>query len=95
MAITGNTVRLTVTFTDWDNLPVDPTGITLKVYDAERRQVGATVSVTVADKVSPGVYRVDYTIPEGSDELYAEFSATDTNGKKMLNRALITREYYS
>ncbi len=93
MATTGNTVRLTITFADWDGGAVDPTGITLKFFDAEHRQLGTTVPLTVANKTVTGTYIYDYVVPAGNDPIFVEAAGT-ASGTKVLGRAQITREFY-
>ncbi len=94
MATMGNTVRLTVTFTDWDATPVDPTGVALRILDADYNQLGATIPEASLTHVSTGVFRYDYTIPYGRDELYAEFSGL-SGGTTVLGRLRIDREWVS
>ncbi len=94
MATTGNTIRLTIVFTDWDGLPVGPTAIALKVYDAEHIQVGTTINLTVAHKTVTGTYVYDYVVPAGNDPLYVEASGT-ASGTTVLGRAQIIREFYT
>lgn len=63
MAYIGNTIRLRASFYNFSDVLTDPTAITLKFYDQKRVQIGSDISITVANKVSTGIYEYDYTIP--------------------------------
>ncbi len=93
MTVIDNTVRLTVTFTDWDNALVDPTGIVLRIYDGRKKQIGVDIAIGEAQKQSVGVYQYDYTVPDGADCMYAEFSGT-SEGTVVLGRQRIERRWY-
>jgi hypothetical protein len=91
MALVGNTVRLTAKFYDFNNALADPAGIvaTLKFYDSKKNQIGVTVNLTVANKVSTGIMRYDYTIPNTTSPfIIYEFSGT-VDGVPSLDRGSI------
>lgn len=79
MALVGNTVRLTAKFYNFNNALSDPAGIlaTLKFYDSKKNQIGATVNLTVANKISTGIMQYDYNIPNTTSPfIIYEFSGT-------------------
>ena len=63
MALSGNTVRLKCEFKTFDDEYDDPDNITLKIFDKDKVQVGATIEITDAYKTDTGKYEYDYTIP--------------------------------
>ena len=63
MAVSGNTVRLKCEFKTFDDEYDDPTSITLKIFDKDKTQIGATIEITDAYKTDTGIYEYDYTIP--------------------------------
>jgi hypothetical protein len=92
MAVAGNTIRLTVTFTDTDAVAVDPSSVIFRVYDAEYNQLGTDVIVT-ANRLGTGVYYHDYCVPVGIDSaLYAEFAGT-ADGVTIVGRIRLDREF--
>lgn len=79
MALVGNTVRLTAKFYNFSNILTDTSGIlaTLKIYDSKKNQIGSTINLTVAHKVSAGIMQYDYTIPNTTSPfIIYEFSGT-------------------
>lgn len=88
MALGGNTVRLTAEFKTFEDVYADPTSITLKIYTRYHEQVGSTISIISTHKISTGIYKYDYTIPLGYNELSYEFSGT-LEGSVVLGRSEI------
>ena len=72
--VAGNTIKLTATFTNYEGETVseEPTNIVLKIYDANMKQYGASISVNSSDKIGIGVYSVYYTLPEDYTRLNFE-----------------------
>jgi hypothetical protein len=65
MHTTGTTVRLVGSFFDLAGNPTDPDSVTVRVYDHRSRLVH-TGSAT-DNRVSPGVFEYDWTIPAKMD----------------------------
>jgi hypothetical protein len=91
MSIYGNTVILRGTFTDTDLTPVDPTDITLTIFNKFKQEV-TSFEITDTDKISTGIYEYYYNLPFGSNDLYYEYKGT-IDGNIVLNRAKITRTW--
>ena len=89
MALNNNTVRLKAEFKTFLDVYADPTGITLKVYDKQREQVGSTITINDDNKTSTGIYSYDYTIPLDYIRLTYEFSGT-LEGSTITGRSAIT-----
>lgn len=92
MALTSNTVRLKAEFKTFADVLADPTGITLKIYDKFKKQIGTTITITSANKVSTGVYQYDYTIPTGYTYIVYEYAGT-LEGSVVLGRNHIDIEW--
>ena len=95
MSLVGNTVRLSVTFRDFDDELASPEDVVFRVYDSEYNQVGEDVSVT---ETSVGLFEYDYTIPVSSNwrdntkPMYYEFYGT-LEGNVAIGRGEITRSF--
>ena len=92
MPIITNTVRLTAEFKTFAGNYSDPTSITFKVYDLQRRQLGSTIDVDDDDKISTGIYRLDYEIPNGYTKVTYEFSGL-LEGKQLTGRTTIDTDW--
>ena len=73
MALVGNTVRYTATFRRFDGVAADPDNLTFSVVDNTNRQLFA-IPLTIANKLSTGVYYYDYTIPGGMGDITIYFN---------------------
>jgi len=71
----GDTVKLTCEFINKEDgvTPVDPTSITLKIYDENRVQIGSTVTITSSNKISTGLYYYYLTIPNNPPHISTEW----------------------
>jgi len=74
MAIIYNTLRLKAEFKTFDDEYGNPTGITLRVYDTHRIQIGDTIDIGDSEKLSTGIYQYDYLLPVGYTAVVYEFS---------------------
>ena len=76
--IKGDTIRLSATFKDFSRNLVDPSAMSLKVYDSTGT---AVISKVLADltRESVGVYRYDWTTTTNGDYIY-EYSGTLASG---------------
>ena len=82
MALSGNTVRLKCEFKTFDDEYDDPSNITLKIFDRDKVQIGATIDITDEYKTDAGIYEYDYTIPALST-LIDDLSTTLINRTKI------------
>ena len=87
MAFIGNTVRIKGTFRDWNGALGDPTGLTLKLYDQLRNQIGATLSSFTHE--GTGVYHYDYVIPDVQTPYLVYEWAGTLSGTPILGRGEI------
>lgn len=85
MAFQGDTIRLKVYFKDYSNRVVDPSGITLNVYNGQLDNI-ESISITDSDKENIGVYFYDYVLPDDIPELIFEFRGLHNN------KPILTRE---
>ncbi|WP_003545433.1 hypothetical protein [Desulfotomaculum nigrificans] len=91
MALINDTVRLKVNFKTFDGTAVDPTNITLKIYD-DKKQLIETISIDDTNKLNVGVYFYDYIIPSGEEDLYIEFQGL-LNNKPIVTRKILRRSW--
>lgn len=82
----GDTVRLKATFYDWNDTPVNVTGCTLKIYDANENVI-ETVETASLHTGTTGQYYYDWTVTETGLIVY-EFSGT-YDGHVILRRDTI------
>ena len=80
--LVGNTVRITAKFHTFSGALADPTSITLTFYDFSNMQIGATVNITAANRVSAGVYLYDYVVPDVYRKIYYEFAGIQENERQ-------------
>lgn len=71
MAFTNGTVKVRMEFLTSNGSYADATNIQLKVYDINSTLID-TVDVTDSNKVSIGIYEIEYTVPAGYNEVIAE-----------------------
>lgn len=71
--LVGNTVRITAKFHSFSGTLADPEGIKLTFYDFSNKQIGDSVPITAANRISAGVYSYDYVIPSGYKRIYYQF----------------------
>lgn len=83
MILVGDTVRLKVHFKTFDGSLVDPSSITLTIYDETKTQI-EQFNLTDSDKETVGVYYYDYLVPNNK-ELIFEFAGL-FNNKPILSR---------
>ncbi|WP_066639694.1 hypothetical protein [Desulfolucanica intricata] len=91
MVLIGDTVRLKVFFKTFDGTAVDPTNITLKIYDDTQQEI-ETININDTNKINVGVYFYDYVIPSGEGDLYFEFTGL-VNNLPIVTRKLIKRSW--
>jgi hypothetical protein len=93
MPLVGDTIRLKVDFMDYDGAKIDPTDVTVTIYDGTTKKVVEGPTALGAEHhVATGSYFYDYTIPYGLSPLVYEF-AGKYDGKPIIGRATITREW--
>lgn len=80
----GDTVRLKATFYGWDDIAVNVSNITLKIYDASKSLI-ATINTADITNPETGVYYYDYTLTQEGLLVY-EFSGT------FLTKTILRRE---
>ena len=83
MSLQNGTVRLRAEFKDFDNLPVTPENVVLKVYDGRKVQIGSDIPVS---PIGEGIFEYDYVLEEPTyGAIYYEFIGT-VDGKPILGR---------
>ena len=90
---TGDTVRLSVEFKDFNDSYADPTNITLKIYDKTKNQIGNNISITDSHKTGIGKYQYDYTIPTNANDYLVYEVSGILNDKTILGRSAVTVEW--
>jgi len=72
--VAGNTIRLRMVFSDFSGAvpSSEPTNIVLKLYDANMKQYGASVSLDSGDKVDICTYDAFVQVPEDYTRLSNE-----------------------
>lgn len=91
MALVGNIVRITAFFYNFAGVIAEPdtASIAVRFYDSKAVQIGSTVILSAANKITTGVYKYDYTIPATtSSTIIYEFTGT-VDGSPSLNRGVI------
>lgn len=89
--LTGNTVKITAKFTDWDDNAVNPSNVRFTMYNANKRALGNTITVPPTGEV--GTYVVFYNIPEKPQgEIVYEFVGT-VAGKQVVERGRILKDW--
>lgn len=83
MAYSGDTVRLKVNFKTFAGDLVNPTEISLTLYDG--LAILQTIPITETDNETVGVYFYDYVLPDDIPELIFEFRGLH-NAKPILAR---------
>jgi len=78
----GDTIRATVTFKDWNGQAADPVSVAVTIYDGSSNKV---VDKAPATRTGVGTYYYDYT-PTKVDTYTIEFSGT-LAGTTALQRA--------
>lgn len=73
--LVGRTYPITTTFTDALGVPIAVTSVTFKVYDSNQVQIGTTVSITDAYKISTGVYTYNYIFPNNLPYIVIKWEA--------------------
>lgn len=91
MAFIGDTVRLKVKFKDFSGQAIDPTNITLTIYDSNEQQIEQFI-LDGTNKENVGVYFYDYQTPFWEGDLVFEFSGL-YNNKSILCREKIKRYF--
>lgn len=93
MPLVGDTVRLKVTFQDYDGVLIDPTDIKLTIYDQSTKKIIAgPFDITDDNRSGSGTYFYDYTLPIGLTALVYEYIG-NYNGKPIVGRSTLTREW--
>lgn len=78
MIYSGDTVRLICNFKTFTGQLIDPTDITLTIYDSDREQIEQfTLNDTNRDDV--GVYFYDFVTPDDKQEVLFEFKGVHNN----------------
>ncbi|NPV90097.1 MAG: hypothetical protein HPY50_04885 [Firmicutes bacterium] len=89
MAFTGDTVRLTAEFKDWNGELADPEVVTVKIYENQRNVIHTGTAI----KSDIGKYYYDYELPtSGAGDLVYEFGGV-LGGKTVLARAALEKRF--
>lgn len=81
--ISGNTIKIKSTFYDINHTLVDPDAILFRVYDPNKKALYAKF-LTIDNKISTGLYEINYTLPNESSITY-EFNGVK-DGFAIVNR---------
>ncbi|MEA0553764.1 hypothetical protein U1P98_07520 [Lysinibacillus irui] len=87
----GNTVALKVKFANESGMLYDVTDVKLVIYN-DRKKVIHEVDGDQIEKVDTGTYKYEYTIPNGSGQIYYEYQAM-YQGSLIVGRRILTREW--
>ena len=88
MAFTGEAIKLRVHFKDFDGQLVDPTNITLKIFNSNKEQQGETIAITETNKISIGIYEYNYTLPNTDGELILEFAGNNSGSPIVIRKTI-------
>lgn len=91
MALINDTVRLKVFFKTFGGTAIDPTNITLKIYDDKQQEI-ESINIDDTNKLDVGIYFYDYIIPSGKGDIYFEFAGL-VNDLPIVTRKLIKRSW--
>jgi len=86
LPIVDDTVRLNATFKNWAGVNVDPTDITLTIYD-NTKTVLEVIELESIVKVSTGVYYYEYVVPSASI-VYYEFDGIVEDSHNVLRGSI-------
>ncbi len=92
MALHGDTIKLRAEFRTFDHVLIDPANIVLKIYDRLQNQLGESIDIGPAQRVSEGIYEYAYTIPNADGALYYEFTA-NPESLPAVARGMIERKW--
>lgn len=81
----GDTIWIRGTFKGRNGQPYDPADVTLRIYDASRKQLDELTP----KRIDIGCYEAAYTLPLGDGGLVYEFSGLDAEGLIQLDRGSI------
>lgn len=77
--LSGDTIRIKVHFKTFTGDSVDPTEISLKIYDKDKNLI-EEIPINDTNKITEGVYFYDYfPAPEMTDYFYFEFIGQHNN----------------
>lgn len=94
MALIGNTVILRAEFRDYDGRAmITPSDIKLTIYDSNKRIIDGPFDVTIANRVEEGIYEYPYVVPKGNGPIVFAFEGIGPDGKPVVSRAMISREW--
>lgn len=94
MALIGNTVILRAEFRDYDGQTmITPTNIKLTIYDSNKKKIDGPFDITAAHRIAEGIYEYPYVIPEGNSPIVFAFEGIGPDGKPVVSRAMISREW--
>ncbi|WP_066173366.1 hypothetical protein [Bacillus marinisedimentorum] len=91
MPYQGDTVRFKCHFKSFSGQAVDPTDVTLTIYDDTEAQIEQFV-LSDSDKESVGVYFYDYVLPDDKPEIIFEFRGLHNN-KPILVRDTVSIKF--
>lgn len=81
----GNTVRIVAKFHTFTGPLADPENITLAFFDSADKQIGTTIDITSANRLSAGIYEYFYTIPTGYGRIWYEFAGMQQNTRQAVS----------
>lgn len=87
----GTTVRLSCTFSNFDNEKVDPDLVKVIIYDKQYKAL-KTIIITPENRLNVGEYFYDYTTEAQTQVVYYEWYG-EIAGKPTLKRGYITTKF--
>ncbi|WP_312753360.1 hypothetical protein [Rummeliibacillus suwonensis] len=87
----GDSIRLKVHFKNFDNQSIDPSNITLTIYNLDKTKI-EEISITDSNKQNVGVYFYDYTPSSNLSEFVFEFKGY-YNNKPILARDIVKLKF--
>ncbi|QNG59437.1 hypothetical protein H4O14_16800 [Bacillus sp. PAMC26568] len=91
MILKGDTVRLKCHFKTFDGSSVDPTNITLTIYEDADMHL-ETIQITDTNRLGLGVFYFDYVTASELNEFIFEFAGSHNN-KPILARGKVKMQF--
>lgn len=90
--LTGNTVRLTGEFYDWNGNPIDLTTVKITIFDYKYKVILEPVELTSVNKTGVGKYFFDFITNEVPQRYIYEFQGI-LDGLPSINRGVFVTKF--